>query len=111
MSADIVLQSSHAFQPSYSRDRHFYWFCPCMTIRYGEKGSLWGLINMLCRCVKILTGRTAIQSLKFRILKILAGRAAMQAEVGRPPGDHQNPRGQAGREEVERALASFFDNL
>ena len=41
MSADrgIVLQSSHAFQPSYSRDRHFYWFCPCMTMRYGEKGS------------------------------------------------------------------------
>ena len=36
----------------------------------------------------------------------------MQAEVGRPPGDHQNPRGQAGREEVERALASlFFYNL
>ena len=32
----------------------------------------------------------------------------MQAEVGRPPGDHQNPRGQAGKEEVERALASFF---
>ena len=32
----------------------------------------------------------------------------MQAEVGRPPGDHQNPRGQAGREEVERALAFFL---